>query len=101
MWFQHYSDSTLDIWDLKTGKRIHTFKGYFRKVSEFSISRDGDFAISSSRNHIFKVWDIKIVSQISAFSGDSKFCCGGFSPDNTVIVVGEASGSVHFLLFEK
>ena len=48
-----------------------------------------------------KVWDIKIGKQISAFSGDSRFYCGGFSPDGTMIVAGEASGRVHLLLFDR
>jgi WD40 repeat protein len=92
---------TLKVWDLKTGKEVRTLKGHSNSVYVVSISPDGNYAVSASFDNTLKVWDLLTGKEIAAFNGESPFYCAVFSRDGTIIVAGEESGTMHFLLFER
>ena len=42
------SDKTLKVWDLKTGKEVHTLKGHSGSVNSVSVTPNGNYAVSAS-----------------------------------------------------
>jgi WD40 repeat protein len=94
-------DSTLIVWDLRTGNETHILKGHSNAVLAVSLTPDGSCAVSASKDSTLKVWNLKTGKQISAFRGESPFRSVVFSPDGTIIVAGEESGRIHFLLFDR
>ena len=61
------NDSTLKLWDIKTGKEIRTFFGHSRGVNSVAFSPDGKQALSGSDDGTLKLWDIETVEEIASF----------------------------------
>jgi WD40 repeat protein len=52
------ADHTLKVWDLVTGREVHTLRGHEHIVTNVAITLDGSSAVSSSDDNTFKVWDL-------------------------------------------
>jgi WD40 repeat protein len=61
----------------------------------------GKRLISVSDDNNLKVWDLLNRGVIASFTGDSALKCCAVAADGVTIVVGEASGKVHFLRLEE
>jgi WD40 repeat protein len=81
------------------GPLIRTLTGHSNWINAVSVTQDGKYAVSASYDNTLKVWDIKTGREVAGFGCDSPSLCIVFSPDSTIIVAGERSGRVHFLLF--
>jgi WD40 repeat protein len=53
------NDSTLKVWDLRTGQNKQTLCGHKSGVRAVAVTRDGGWAISASNDRTLKVWDLK------------------------------------------
>jgi WD40 repeat protein len=51
-------DSTVKVWDSRTGEPARSFRGHTGLVSSLVFSPDGRRLISGSRDHTVKVWDV-------------------------------------------
>jgi WD40 repeat protein/serine/threonine protein kinase len=51
-------DSTVKVWDGRTGKLVHTFRSHTGLVSSLAFSPDGQCLYSGSRDKSVKVWDV-------------------------------------------
>jgi WD40 repeat protein len=49
----------LKVWDLKTGRTLHTLEGHSESVDGVAVSADGRRAVSASADHTLKVWDLE------------------------------------------
>lgn len=66
-----------------------------------SLTPDGHRVISASDDSTLKVWDIESDQIIASFCGDSTLKSCAISPkDGNIIVPGEVSGKIHFLMLE-
>ena len=52
------SNSSIKVWDIKTGKVIKTLEGHSSSVYSLAISKEGQF-ISGSADNTIIVWDIE------------------------------------------
>ena len=98
-------DGTLRVWDLKSGREmqalaVHTVRGEVDWDDVVTLSNDGRIVVSASDYNTLKVLEIESGSMIASFTGDSSITSCAISPDGRTIVVGEASGRVHFLRLE-
>jgi WD40 repeat protein len=50
---------TVRVWDLETGKCLHTLEGHRRGVSSVSVTPDGRRAVSASMDKTLRVWDLE------------------------------------------
>jgi WD40 repeat protein len=51
-------DKTVKLWNLVTGKLVHTFEGHAKEVTSVTFSPDGRTALSGSydRTSSFGIW---------------------------------------------
>lgn len=47
------------MWDLTSGKLLHTFEGHRAEISAITISADGRWAVTSSTDRTARVWDLE------------------------------------------
>ncbi len=62
-------DCTLKVWDIKSGREIHTLEGHSGIVSSVAITPDGRLAFSASHDKTLKVWDIESGMEIRTLKG--------------------------------
>lgn len=79
---------------------MQTLEGLTDWVVAVAVMPDGSRAVLASDDGILTVWDLETGNIIVNFSGDSILVTCAVSPDGQTIVVGEASGRVHFLRLE-
>jgi hypothetical protein len=58
----------MKLWDLSTGKHVHTFEGHTESVNSVCFSPDGKHALSGSADHTIKLWNIATGECICTFS---------------------------------
>jgi WD40 repeat protein len=44
------------VWDLKTGKNVHSYAGHIEPILAVTISPDGKAIATGSRNDVIKIW---------------------------------------------
>ncbi|XP_076852925.1 transducin beta-like protein 3 [Brachyhypopomus gauderio] len=57
--FSSSPDCTIRIWDLRTSKCVCVLKSHFSLVTSLAFSPDGHTLVSSGRDKICTVWDLK------------------------------------------
>lgn len=62
-------DKTLKLWDISTGKCLHTFEGHTGWVNSVDISADGRYALSGSYDKTLKLWDTSTGECLGTFKG--------------------------------
>ncbi|MBE9215088.1 CHAT domain-containing protein [Plectonema cf. radiosum LEGE 06105] len=83
-------DSTIKLWDVKTGKYIKTLKGDVKEdnsqVTSVSFSPNGKILASASYDGTVKLWDIETYQEIQTFQAhNSKVLDVSFSGDGQTI----------------
>ena len=91
------SDKTLKVWDIISGEELQTLKGHVGLIWAVAFMSNGRLAISASHDKTLKVWDIKTGGILTSFSGDDSLHACTVLPDGVTIIVGDATGRVHFL----
>ncbi len=51
-------DNHISFWDLERGNCVLRFKGHESKISDISLSRDGQFLLSAGDDSLMKLWEI-------------------------------------------
>jgi WD40 repeat protein len=51
-------DSTVKVWDGRSGKLLHSFSGHTGLISSLAFSPDGKRLYSGSRDKTVKIWDV-------------------------------------------
>lgn len=70
-------DSTLKVWDRKTGKEIKTLTEHSDLVSPVFVTPDGEYAVSASSDNMFKmqglktgkVWNLNTRKEVETLTG--------------------------------
>jgi WD40 repeat protein len=89
----------LKLWDLQSGRELHTLAGHAGSVWAVAATSDGQRAVSASDDHTLKVWELETGTLIATFSCDTSVECCDFA-SKTTIVAGNASGQIHILALE-
>ena len=82
---------TIKLWDIATGKELHTLKGHSRYVSSVAFAPDGKSLASASPDKTIKLWDTGTGKELLTLEGHSKGVSSvAFSADGKYL----ASGSL-------
>ncbi len=96
-------DRTIRLWDLKTGKLLHTFAGrslwssdgHGDRISALVFSFDGMTLISSSADTTIKLWDLAQQQLSATVTGQGWVVDAiALSPDYQLLVSGSADGTI-------
>jgi WD40 repeat protein len=83
------SDKTLKVWDLETGRKIHTLIGHKDIVHAVAVTPDGQCAVSASSDATLKVWDLRTGRELSTFKGHgNSVTAAAVTPDGQHAVSG-------------
>ncbi len=83
-----YEDNAIRVWELSTGKAIHTFSGYPDFVRSVAISPDGKL-IAGVTSDVIKLGELSTGKEISTLSGHSGIIYSvTFSPDGQMVASG-------------
>ena len=63
------ADSALRVWNLGWGSQMHALIGHKDGVTDVKITPDGEKAVSASRDHTLKVWDIRRGTELLHLKG--------------------------------
>jgi len=78
-------DSTVKLWDIKTGSLLKTFEGHSAWVYCLALLDDGTF-LSGSDDSTIKLWDIKTGSVLKTFADHSAWVrCLSLLDDGTFL----------------
>jgi WD40 repeat protein/serine/threonine protein kinase len=82
-----YTTSTVDVRDLKTGRRVYTLIGHTADVIFIAFSPDGRRIATSSYDRTIKLWDTDTGREVFTLRGHAGAVVGvAFSPDGNRIV---------------
>ncbi len=80
-----HDDPSIKIWDIKSGKTIHTLKGCKADVHTVKFSPDDLFLASASR--YLRIWDVKTGRELNELHGHNWTLYDAcFSPDGSLLV---------------
>lgn len=94
-------DTTVRVWNLEDGQERHVLRGHTGKVQAVLISPDNKRAISIGNDSRIIVWDLLTGAKVAWFIGDSYLTSVQITPDGKRLIVGERTGSIHFLQIDN
>ncbi|WP_375490805.1 hypothetical protein [uncultured Nostoc sp.] len=96
----------LQIWDTSCGEELFALDDNASGITAIDVSPNGRFAFATSglphylSDNTLRVWDLEKRQVIARFIGESPMTACAVAPDGVTIVVGDASGQVHFFRLE-
>ena len=96
-----FDSGTVVVWEVITGKEIcHLANPSGLDVNDSSFSPDGRTILGFTPDHVVRLWNSTNGAALALWPADTAILCCAFHPDGQHIVVGDASGAVHFLQLE-
>ncbi len=81
------SDSTIKVWNLKTGQEICTLAGHSGSVRSVAITSDGQTVISGSHDKTIRLWDLNTGQEICTLKGHSAWVNSiAITPDGQTVI---------------
>jgi WD40 repeat protein len=88
-------DNTVKIWEVPSGRELHTLRGHSGDVWAAAFSPDGRWAASAGEDSTVKVWDSHTGTLIHSFRGHTGLVTNvAFTPDGRRLVSGSRDKTV-------
>ena len=88
-------DNTVRVWDLKTGRCIHTFEGHDDTIFSVAVTPDGRFAVSGSADHTLRLWELASGRCVHTLKGHTGTIMSvAVTPDGRFAVSGSDDGAL-------
>ncbi|MDB5293201.1 MAG: pknB 19 [Phycisphaerales bacterium] len=89
------ADSTLTLWDLRTGLPLHVFTGHTRGVTYVTILHDGKRMLSSSFDHAVRMWDLTSYAELEPFTNHpDEVYTVAVDPEDHLALSGDLKGNL-------
>jgi len=89
------TDQTVRLWDLETGKLLHTLSGHGDRVTSVAFSTDSKILASASADQTVQIWDTASGKSLRSLAAvKSPILCIAFGPGTSVVAFGCADGNV-------
>src|SRR5262249_35065641 len=83
------------LWDVASGQKIREWRGHQLGTYHLAFSLDGKLLASGSwQNDPVRLWDVATPKELKEFAPSGNVSDVAFSPDGTVLAVGDMTGSV-------
>ena len=87
------SDYSIKLWDVASGKLVHTLAGHSMDVNALAFSPNGWLLASGSEDRIIKLWDVASGRLLRSFIWNAKYISIlAFSPDGKLLAGGGGEG---------
>lgn len=87
--------TSLDLWDISTGRLAGTFAGHTERVISAAFSRDGRYLLSGGFDNTVKLWDVAAGRAIRTFTGHTGMILStAFSPDGRYAASGSRDNTI-------
>ncbi|MGF1492308.1 MAG: protein kinase [Microcoleaceae cyanobacterium] len=97
------ADSTIRLWNLKTGQLLHRFLGHCRSIKSITMSPNGQRLVSGSLDRTILAWNLNSRQMVDRFFSHTgspySHRCGAiysvaYSPDGKLIASGSADHTI-------
>jgi WD40 repeat protein len=85
-------NSTVQIWDIETGKVIQKLEGHARGGASAVFSPDGKKIISAGSDNTARIWDAETGKMLHTLTGERPVNSVAFSPDGKKVITGDDTG---------
>ena len=86
------SDTTVKLWDARSGQEIRTLRGHSNWVTCVSFSPNGRLLASASRDDTVRLWEVKSGQEVRALRGNATgLAAVAFSPDGLLVAASSSS----------
>lgn len=83
------------VWDTATGQPVHSCASHKRLVLAAAISPSGNYVASAGDPRFVRLWDANTGAELSQLRGHPAARAIAFSPDDSLVAIGDADGSAH------
>ena len=87
-------DSTLKLWDLRTGRELQAFTGHSGMVEKAAVTPDGKVLVSAANDGTVRLWDIDTGRELRNLRGRSPVWSLALSPEGQTIAAGSYDGMI-------
>lgn len=87
-------DTTLRLWDYRSGRCIRTFEGHSNCVYAVAVSSDSRFAISAGWDATLRLWDLETGKCLDVYPDQYSIQTVAISPDGSFAVAGGSGGKL-------
>jgi WD40 repeat protein len=86
------TDGFVHVWEGRSGRLLATLRGHIGRVQSPSFARRSDLVVTAGADHTARVWDVATRKQVARLEGDAPITAAAFSPDESRVVTGDATG---------
>jgi WD40 repeat protein len=87
-------DTTLKLWDLRTGRELRAFAGHRGMVWKTALTPDGKVLVSAGTDGAVKLWEIETGRELHSLSGQTPVWSLALSLDGGTIAAGNKDGTI-------
>jgi len=97
IFYSCYSDGTVGIWDLNSGKQVKSLSGHTAAASCIEVSPDGSKLITGSLDSTMRIWDIGSAKELGIYNFPSQIFSLSVCPGDSWVAVGLENSHVEVL----
>jgi hypothetical protein len=88
-------DGAVHVWDMATGRDVHTLAGHIGPVTAVAFSSDGRRLVSVSTDRTLKFWDPVVGQEVASLRRHEEAVCSvAFHPDGMRLATADKDGTI-------